>query len=123
MRYNPDTDLLLTALINGEIQGSIVIDGHQADSQGAHLRWFIVGEAFIGKGIGKRLLNEAVAFCQEKNYQKVYLWTFEGLDTARHLYEAAGFSLIKEQRGKQWGVEVNEQLFQWTAHEKMERLG
>ena len=123
LRYDPERDLLLTAWINNQIQGSIVIDGQQAYDQGAHLRWFIVAEPFMGQGIGRRLLNEAIAFCHEKHYQEIYLWTFEGLEAARHLYESAGFKLVKQQRGKQWGIEVTEQLFRWYAHETVERLG
>jgi hypothetical protein len=37
--------------------------------------------------------------------------TFEGLDAARHLYEKNGFRLAEQQRGIQWGREVNEQRF------------
>ncbi|MBW1732285.1 MAG: GNAT family N-acetyltransferase [Deltaproteobacteria bacterium] len=123
LRYDPDKDLLLTAWIDNQIQGSIVIDGQQAHNEGAHLRWFIVSEPFMGRGIGKRLLNEAIAFSHKKHYQKIYLWTFEGLDAARHLYESVGFKLAKQQKGKQWGIEVTEQLFQWDTHETVERLG
>jgi hypothetical protein len=43
----------------------------------------------------------------------VYLWTFEGLDAARHLYEKSGFRLALQKRGAQWGAEVNEQRFEW----------
>lgn len=126
LRYDPNKDLLLTVSIDNQIQGSIVIDGWQAHTQGAHLRWFIVSEPFMGKGIGKRLLNEAIAFCRKKHYQEIYLWTFEGLDVAHHLYKAAGFVLVKQQTGNQWGKKVTEQLFRWQQgdpSETVERLG
>jgi RimJ/RimL family protein N-acetyltransferase len=51
-------------------------------------------------------------FCRARGYDRVYLWTFEGLDAARHLYEKAGFRLAQQQRGRQWGTEVNEQRFE-----------
>ena len=38
--------------------------------------------------------------------------TFEGLDATRHLYEKAGFRLVEQQKGAQWGTEVNEQRFE-----------
>jgi hypothetical protein len=41
----------------------------------------------------------------------MYLWTFAGLDAARHLYEKFGFRLAQEQIGEQWGAKVNEQKF------------
>ena len=40
------------------------------------------------------------------------MWTFEGLGAARHLYEKAGFRLVEEHKGTQWGSEVNEQRFE-----------
>ena len=54
----------------------------------------------------------AINFCQEKKYGRIYLWTFEGLPAARHLYEKAGFKLAEEHKGTQWGSEVNEQRFE-----------
>jgi hypothetical protein len=35
-----------------------------------------------------------------------------GLNAARHLYEKAGFSLVEQQAGTQWGTQVNEQRFE-----------
>ena len=99
----------------GRIEGSIAIDGSRArdaDREGAHLRWFIVSDALRGTGLGRRLLETAVGFCRERGYPRISLWTFEGLDAARHLYESAGFRLAEQRRGAQWGVEVNEQRFE-----------
>lgn len=53
-----------------------------------------------------------MAFCRARGHRRVYLWTFEALDAARHLYEKAGFRLAHQQRGRQWGTEVNEQRFE-----------
>ena len=61
------------------------------------------------------LLAAAMDFCQSRHYERVHLWTFEGLDAARHLYEKSGFRLAHQQRGTQWGAEVNEQKFERRA--------
>jgi hypothetical protein len=53
-----------------------------------------------------------MTFCRDCGYARAYLWTFEGLHAARHLYEKAGFALAIEQRGTQWGAEVNEQQYE-----------
>ena len=111
-RYDESRDGFWLALADGSVEGSIVIDGIHAESEGVHVRWFIVSDAFQRKGAGTRLIDTAMGFCRDKGYGKVYLWTFEGLDTARHLYEKAGFTLAEERRGAQWGVEVNEQRFE-----------
>jgi len=44
----------------------------------------------------------------------VYLWTFQGLATARRLYEKHGFRLAEERAGSQWGTQVMEQRFVLT---------
>jgi GNAT superfamily N-acetyltransferase len=112
IRYNSKNDGLWIATRNGRVEGSVIIDGSHAADAGAHLRWFIVSDLFRGKGIGRDLLGMAVDFCRRKGHRKVYLWTFEGLHAARHLYEEAGFRLITQHRGAQWGAEVNEQCFE-----------
>ena len=50
-------------------------------------------------------------FCEQNKYSSVYLWTFQGLGSARHLYEKFGFTLTQEKTGKQQGAEVTEQRF------------
>lgn len=109
-RFKPEQDLLLTVQVKQKIEGSIIIDGatHQ---EGVQLRWFILSDALRGKGYGRKLIRQAIEFCQEKEYPTIYLWTFEGLPAARKLYEEAGFKLIKENKGNQWGREVTEQQF------------
>lgn len=104
-------DGLWLALDGDRIEGSIAIDGLHAAEEGAHLRWFIASEAARGSGVGRALLGEALAFCDALGYGRTFLWTFDALHAARHLYERHGFALARTQRGAQWGREVNEQLF------------
>lgn len=111
-RYDPHRDGFWTASASGRVEGSITIDGVHAADDGAHLRWFIMSEELRGKGVGNRLLRAAVDFCRGNRYPRVYLWTFEGLHAARHLYEEAGFRLVEQRRGTQWGTEVAEQRFE-----------
>ncbi|WP_258129925.1 bifunctional helix-turn-helix transcriptional regulator/GNAT family N-acetyltransferase [Achromobacter anxifer] len=94
---------------NGRTLASIVIDGDLAARQ-AHLRWFIVDESLRGMGVGRALLDRAMDFV-DAHYDETYLWTFKGLDAARHLYEAAGFTLAESAEGRQWGSVVVEQRF------------
>ena len=62
--------------------------------------------------MGNILIQKAVDFCREAGFRRVYLWTFAGLDEARHLYEKHGFRLSEEHEGDQWGVTVTEQKFE-----------
>jgi len=59
-------------------------------------------------------MEEAISFCKGRDYRKIFLWTFEGLHPARHLYEKFGFKLIKQAEGTQWGKKVTEQKFELT---------
>ena len=111
-RYDGQSDGFWSVSLNGRLEGSISIDGIHASEEGAHLRWFIMSDALRGKGVGGRLMETAVDFCRDLNYEKVYLWTFAGLDAARHLYEKLGFVLAEELSGTQWGTEVTEQRFE-----------
>jgi GNAT superfamily N-acetyltransferase len=111
-RYDEKRDGFWTASRAGRVEGSIAIDGLRADTAGAHLRWFIVSEDLHGRGVGSALLSNAVDFCRSSGYRKVYLWTFEGLLSARRLYEKTGFRLVEQCPGTQWGKEVHEQRFE-----------
>ncbi len=113
--YVQGRDGLWLALADGSVEGSIAIDGSHAQTEGAHLRWFIASDQLRGTGVGSALLASALAFCRAQRYERVYLWTFEGLAAARHLYEKFGFRLVHHQLGTQWGSTVNEQRFELHA--------
>lgn len=91
--------------------GTISIDGEDLDGNSAHLRWFIVDQNAHGSGVGKQLMKCATAFVDCQGFSETKLWTFEGLEAARHLYEIFGFHLVEERVGSQWGTVVNEQEF------------
>lgn len=113
LAYDATRDGLWLALdAAGQVQASIAIDGSHAADKGAHLRWFITSDTTRGSGIGRRLLGAALAFCETQPYGKVFLWTFDGLAAARHLYEQAGFVLTHAQSGEHWGKTVTEQRFE-----------
>ena len=110
-RFDSDYDGFWTVNHDGRVEGGIAIDGIDAGSIGAHLRWFILSDKLRGQGMGNQLMERAVALCRKCNYASVYLDTFAGLDAARHLYEKFGFVLTEERVGDQWGTRVNEQRF------------
>lgn len=110
-RYDAMRDCTWSALLAGQIEASITIDGIDADGEGAHLRWFIAADKLRGRGVGKRLLKLAMEFCREHDYRRVYLETLNGLEAARSLYEGAGFQLVETRTGEQWGSRVEEQRY------------
>jgi len=110
-RFEKKSDGFWTITLDGRVEGGLAIDGIDSESDGAHLRWFILSDKLRGKGVGNQLMVQAVGLCKDCKYTSVYLWTFEGLYAARHLYEKFGFVLEEEQVGEQWGTQVKEQKF------------
>ena len=110
-RWERPGNRLWLAIDAGRIVGTVAIDGEDLGPGRAHLRWFIVEGGLRGAGVGRRLLAAAVAFCDRRAFAECHLWTFQGLDAARHLYEAQGFALAEQRPGRQWGEEVMEQRF------------
>lgn len=102
------------AVLNDKIVGSVAIDGEDLAPGEAHLRWFILDDGCRGHGVGKKLLNEAMRFCDSAGFSAMHLWTFNKLTAARRLYESYGFTLVKEWEGDQWGSLITEQQF--TRH-------
>jgi len=99
------------AMQNGRIVGSVAIDGEDLGNNEAHLRWFILDDGCRGGGVGRKLIAEAMKFCDERQFSAVQLWTFNKLTAARRLYESFGFVLSKEWQGDQWGSTITEQQF------------
>lgn len=110
-RLGAPCNRLWTVWLRGRVAGSIAIDGEDLGGGQAHLRWFIVGDALRGQGVGRRLLAEALAFCDAQAFAQTVLWTFAGLDAACHLYRQTGFERVEQWAGDQWGPTVTEQRF------------
>jgi GNAT superfamily N-acetyltransferase len=78
----------------------------------AQLRWFLVDPSVRGAGLGKRLLNEAVAFSRTAGYETIVLWTVAALTAAARLYKSVGFERVEAERAKRWGVDVIEERYE-----------
>ena len=114
-RFDADRDGVWVAVDRGQVLGTIVIDGAASkDAHAAQLRWFIVADALRGSGMGRRMMQAAMDFSRAR-YARVRLGTFSALHAARHLYEAFGFRMVLERPSTQWGPEVQEQHWEWTA--------
>jgi GNAT superfamily N-acetyltransferase len=93
--YDPRKDLVLSAHIDGVLVGSISILGQNPGPDGVQLRFFIVDPAYHGRGAGKALLSTALAWCRERRFSKIFLWTVDDLPQSRGLYEKAGFKVTE----------------------------
>lgn len=106
-------DLILIAQDKDGVAASLILDLNDpiSDERGAHLRWFISADRCRGTGIGRALMERAVAHAEAHCEGRMWLTTFAGLKPARHLYEEFGFTLASEEEGEAWGTRVQEQEF------------
>ncbi len=110
-RIDNPLNTTFSAYVGDELLGSVSLDGEDLGDRVSHLRWFIVNPRAQGMGIGNLLIDKATAFADDNAFDSTRLWTFKGLDAARHLYEKHSFTLANETPGMQWGTEVIEQEF------------
>ncbi len=94
----------------GRVAGSVAIVG--APENAAQLRWLILHPDVRGIGLGRRLVQEAVDFCEKCRYDRVFLWTVKGLAAATRIYTALGFRLTEENTHPIWGNTITEQRFE-----------
>lgn len=107
--YNPAKDRMFLAIADNQIVGSVAILGSSRHL--AQLRWFLIHPDYRGRGLGKKLLEEALLFCRAKDYQKVYLMTTSMQETAIALYKKAGFRKTGEKHLQLWGQQLYEQRY------------
>jgi GNAT superfamily N-acetyltransferase len=93
-----------------QLAGSVPIDGTSETE--AELRWLLLHPDLRGRGLGRHLLQRALAFCEETGYETVFLWTVDRLETARRLYESVGFERTHESTEHRWGQSVTMQRYE-----------
>ena len=62
-------------------------------------------------GLGRRLLNEAVAFCRRCEYEYIFLRNVSVLTAASHLLQSVGFEKVAERASERWGVAIVEEWY------------
>ncbi|MBO0806007.1 MAG: MarR family transcriptional regulator [Nocardiopsaceae bacterium] len=81
-------------------------DGSGADGSTARLRVLLVERWARGLGIGGRLVDEALRFARQAGYRRITLSTYDVLASARRIYQAAGFTLTREEPEHAFGQDL-----------------
>jgi len=90
----------------GRIVGSAAIV--KFSEKEAQLRWLLLRPEVRGRGLGRKLVEEAIAFCRDARYSTVFLWTVSTLPIAAKLYRSVGFRETEEVTHELWGSTVTE---------------
>jgi len=105
-KHDPATERFWVAELNSERIGCVFVVRNAEDSSIAQLRCLLVDPKVRGLGVGRRLVAECIAFARQVGYDKIMLWTNDVLVSARRIYEAEGFSLIKEEHHHSFGHDL-----------------
>lgn len=103
-RLDPAAENAWVAERAGAVVGSVFLVRESAAV--AKLRLLYVEPGARGLGIGRGLVDACIAFAREKGYRTLRLWTNDVLVSARRIYQAAGFRLVKEERHHSFGKDL-----------------
>jgi len=103
-KFDPAWECSWIAEVDGEFAGSAFVV--KVDARVSKLRLMIVDKKAQGLGIARALLNECLRFARRTGYSRMTLWTNDVQTAARGLYARAGFVMVHEEPGHDFGVDL-----------------
>lgn len=95
----------------GRIVGSIFVMASDRPNT-AQLRMLYVEPDQRGNGLGRTLVDTAVAFARESGYARMRLWTHTIQASARRIYEAAGFRIAESEPHHSFGQDLISEIWE-----------
>jgi DNA-binding MarR family transcriptional regulator/GNAT superfamily N-acetyltransferase len=102
--FDPKRERCWVAEREGGIVGSVFLV--RKSETVAKLRLMYVEPDARGLGIGSRLVEQCVRFGRQVGYRKIVLWTNSVLVAARHIYQKAGFRLVRSEPHHSFGRDL-----------------
>ncbi|OUJ70376.1 GNAT family N-acetyltransferase [Hymenobacter crusticola] len=107
-QYDPAKDAVWICEHDDKMVG-FLLGFHRVDA--LQLRYFIFQPDYRGLGLGKKLMQEFLAFMHKKQYHRAYLWTTQEQTAAIALYTRFGFQLTEEKNSVAFDKELVEQRY------------
>jgi ribosomal protein S18 acetylase RimI-like enzyme len=113
-RFDPKLERCWIAEIGGERVGCVMLvkDDHKAAKPDiARIRLLLLDPHARGMGLGRRLVDECIAFARARGYRRITLWTHKELSAARAIYAKAGFTKTGEETHNDWGTPATSEFW------------
>ena len=110
--HDPAVERCWIAELEGERVGCVFVVRNEDDPAAAQLRCLLVDPVARGYGVGRRLVEECIAFAHAAGYRRMLLWTNDVLVAARRIYERCGFVLAEQYPHRSFGHDLVGQV--WT---------
>jgi GNAT superfamily N-acetyltransferase len=92
---DPEREAAWVAALDGRRVGSVYCV--RRSDEVAQLRLLFVDVEARGHGVGSKLVERCIEFARERGYERMMLSTVSPLESAKRIYEAAGFKQTKEE--------------------------
>jgi DNA-binding MarR family transcriptional regulator/GNAT superfamily N-acetyltransferase len=107
-QYDPAKDKVWVCESTGRIIGFLAAVDHGDRLQ---LRYFLLLPEYRGIGLGKRLMDEFIAWMKFRGIRKSYLWTTKEQHTAIALYKRYGYKLTEEKPSRAFDKQLIEERY------------